>query len=167
MLTPHTKTEVLVGAFVMLGVAALGYLSISIGGLQLIAPDRYVLEARFASVGDLKPGAPVRIAGVKVGQVAAVRLKDYTAATALSIDRDVALPKDTVASIRSEGLLGNAYVSLAPGGSLENLRDGASVSHTEPAIDLSDLLARYAFGRDEPSTKSTPSEGGSDDDPLR
>src|SRR5580765_3882232 len=124
MLAPHTKTEILVGAFVMLGIAALGYLSVSIGGLQLTLPNRYVVRARFASVGDLKPGAPIRIAGVKVGQVASVRLHDYLAETELSIGGSVVLPKDTMASIKSEGLLGNTYVSLTPGGALENLRDG-------------------------------------------
>jgi phospholipid/cholesterol/gamma-HCH transport system substrate-binding protein len=162
----------LVGAFVMLGIAALGYLSISIGGLQLVAPDRYVLKARFASVGDLKQGAPIRIAGVKVGQVVGVSLKDYTAEAELSIGRSVVLPKDTVASIRSEGLLGNAYVSLTPGGSLENLRDGGLVSQTEPAVDLSDLLARYAFGQRSAPAEPATSGGssGQDDvfsDPLR
>lgn len=156
----------------MLGIAALGYLSISIGGVQLIAPDRYLVKARFASVGDLKQGAPIRLAGVKVGQVTALRLKDYTAETELSIARSIVLPKDTVASIRSEGLLGNAYVSLSPGGSLENLRDGGLISQTEPAVDLSDLLARYAFGQHSAPAES-PSNGGGpshDDvfsDPLR
>jgi phospholipid/cholesterol/gamma-HCH transport system substrate-binding protein len=153
MPTQHTKTEILVGAFMMLGIVALGYLSISIGGLQLVAPDRYVLKARFASVGDLKQGAPIRLAGVKVGQVVDVRLKDYLAETELAVSRSVTLPKDTVASIRSEGLLGDTYVSLSPGGSLENLRAGALVTRTEPAIDLSDLLARYAF--DKPSQPAT------------
>ncbi len=160
-MTPNTKTEVLVGAFVMLGILALGYLSISIGGLDLMPPERYVLKARFASVGDLKQGAPIRLAGVKVGQVTDVRLKDYVAEAELSVGRSLVLPKDTVASIRSEGLLGDTYVSLSPGGSLENLRDGALVAQTEPAIDLSDLLARYAFGKRSEPTDPAPSGGGS------
>ena len=101
MPAPNTRTEILVGAFVMLGIAALAYLSISIGGLQLVAPDRYVLKARFESVGDLKQGAPIRLAGVKVGQVTNVRLKDYSAEVELSIRRGLVLPKDSVASIRS------------------------------------------------------------------
>jgi phospholipid/cholesterol/gamma-HCH transport system substrate-binding protein len=164
MLTQNTKTEIMVGAFVMLGVAALGYLSISIGGLQLVSPERYMLKARFASVGDLKQGAPIRLAGVKVGQVTDVRLKNYLAEAELAVERSVALPKDTVASIRSEGLLGDTYVSLSPGGSLENLRDGALVSRTEPAIDLSDLLARYAFGKPSAPAASSPGADPAQDD---
>jgi phospholipid/cholesterol/gamma-HCH transport system substrate-binding protein len=156
MSTAHTKTEVLVGLFVMLGLGALGYLSVSIGGLELVPPDRYVLKARFASVGDLKEGAPIRLAGVKVGEVQSVRLKDYLAETELAIGRSIELPKDTIASIRSEGLLGDVYVSLTPGGSLKNLHAGELVAQTEAAVDLTDLLARYAFGQraapaDEPS----------------
>jgi phospholipid/cholesterol/gamma-HCH transport system substrate-binding protein len=165
MLTQNTKTEVAVGAFMMMGIAALGYLSISVGGLQLVAPDRYVLKARFASVGDLKQGAPIRLAGVKVGQVTDVRLNNYLAEADLAIARTVALPRDTVASIRSEGLLGDTYISLSPGGSLENLRDGALVTRTEPAIDLSDLLARYAFGKSsEPA--APPSDAGRSQDDI-
>jgi len=172
MPTPNTKTEILVGAFVMLGIAALGYLSISIGGLQLVAPNRYILRARFASVGDLKQGAPIRVAGVKVGQVTGIRLKDYSAETELSIGRSLVLPQDSVASIRSEGLLGNSFVALTPGGSLENLRDGGLISRTEPAIDLSDLLARYAFGQHttsaEPASEAgDPSKDEVFSDPLR
>lgn len=158
MAKTHTKTEVLVGGFVMLGVAALGYLSISIGGLELLPPDRYVIKARFASVGDLKKGAPIRLAGVKVGAVTAVQLRDYLAETDLAIGRTVELPKDTIASIRTEGLLGNTYVSLTPGGSLQSLRQGDLVAQTEPAIDLGDLLARYAFGE-----RSEPPEPGARD----
>jgi phospholipid/cholesterol/gamma-HCH transport system substrate-binding protein len=160
MATPNTKTEILVGSFVMLGIAALGYLSISIGGLELVPPDRYLLKARFASVGDLKQGAPVRLAGVRVGQVTDVRLKDYLAEAELAIGRSLVLPKDTVASIRSEGLLGDTYVSLSPGGSLENLRDGSLVTQTEPAIDLSDLLARYAFGKRAEPGDAKPTDAG-------
>lgn len=168
----HTKTEILVGAFMMLGIAALAYLSISIGGLEVMAPERYALRARFESVGDLKPGAPIRLAGVKIGQVASVELKDYLAETQLAIDRVIKLPKDTVASIRSEGLLGDTYVALTPGGSLENLREGALLTHTEPAIDLSDLLARYAFGKreTEPGKESAGEAPGKDPfskDPLQ
>jgi phospholipid/cholesterol/gamma-HCH transport system substrate-binding protein len=103
----------------------------------------------------LKQGAPVRLAGVKVGQVTDVRLKDYLAEAELAVARSLSLPKDTVASIRSEGLLGDTYVSLSPGGSLENLREGALVTRTEPAIDLSDLLARYAFGKPSEPAPST------------
>lgn len=158
----HTKTEVMVGAFVMLGIAAVGYLSVSVGNLEILPQDRYTVRARFSSVGTLKPGAPVRIAGVKVGTVSGLVLRDYQAEADLSIRRSVELPKDTIASIRTEGLIGNSFVSLSPGGSLQTLRPGDLVAQTEPAIDFADLLARYAFGRDEKSAE--PPDGGTKGD---
>jgi phospholipid/cholesterol/gamma-HCH transport system substrate-binding protein len=168
MSLPHTKNEVLVGMFVMLGIAALAYLSISIGGLELFPPERYAIKARFASVGDLKQGAPVRLAGVKVGEVTAVRLADYLAEADLAVGRSISLPKDTIASIRTEGLLGDTYVSLTPGGSLDNLRPGDLVAQTEPAIDVSDLLARYAFGsRGEPVDREPSDAGARDSDVFK
>src|SRR5271167_4597182 len=109
---PHTRTEVMVGAFVILGIVAIAYLSISIGNLDMLHHNRYVVRARFASVGGLKPGAAIKIAGVKVGTVSALGLRDYLAEAELSIPRAVELPKDTIASIRTEGLLGSAFVSL-------------------------------------------------------
>lgn len=156
----HTRNEIMVGIFVMIGIAALAYLSISIGGLELFPPERYVVKARFASVGDLKDGAPVRIAGVKVGQVKTVHLAEYMAEADLAIGRSIKLPKDTIASIRTEGLLGNTYVALTPGGSLEDLRPGDVVAQTEPAIDLSDLLSRYAFGHKNEPANEDGADGG-------
>ena len=160
MSASHTTTEVMVGAFVMLGIAAVGYLSISIGSLEILPQDLYVVRAQFSAVGGLKKGAPIRIAGVKVGTVSALVLKDYQAAADLSIRRSVDLPKDTIASVRTEGLLGNAYVSLSPGGSLQTLHAGDLIAQTEPAIDLADLLARYAFGRGGKSGDEERPDGG-------
>ncbi len=142
----YTKTEITVGAFVLLGAAALGYLSISIGGLRIMSRPTLHVSARFASVGPLKVGAPVEIAGVPVGQVTAIGLSDYLAEVHLSVHRDVPLPADTIASIRTAGLLGDAYVSLSPGGSDKDLHDGGRIRQTEPSIDLLEIISKYAFG---------------------
>ena len=148
----------------MLGIAAIGYLSISIGHLEVLPQDRYVVRARFASVGGLKPGAAIRIAGVKVGTVSALGLKDYRAEADLSIHRAIELPKDTIASIRTEGLLGNVFVSLSPGGSLQTLHAGDLIAQTEPAIDLTDLLSRYAFDRTGKPVEADGPDGGAHTD---
>lgn len=142
----YTKVEVVTGAFVILGLAVLGYLSISIGGLRILPQPHYRVGARFANVGDLKVRAPVKIAGVTVGQVESIRLADYFGDVDLSILRGVVLPKDTIASITTSGLLGDSYVSLSPGGAEQNLRDGDRVTHTEPALNVADIIGRYAFG---------------------
>ena len=64
----------------------------------------------------------------------------------MAIDSGVRLPKDSIASITTAGLLGDAYVSLSPGGADQDLADGDRITHTEPALNVSDLLGRYAFG---------------------
>jgi phospholipid/cholesterol/gamma-HCH transport system substrate-binding protein len=142
----YTKLEIAVGAFVVAGAAALVYLSVSLGGLSLFSSDRYEVFARFSSVGGLKHGDPVRVSGVLVGEVRAIRLNEFTAEAELSIDRAVKLPTDTIASIQSNGLLGDAYVSLSPGAEADTLAPGGRIARTEPAISLTELIAKYAFG---------------------
>lgn len=142
----YTKVEVVTGAFVLLGLAVLGYLSISIGGLRIWPEPHYRVGARFANVGDLKVRAPIKIAGVTVGQVESIRLAEYFGEVDLSILRGVVLPKDTIASITTSGLLGDSYVSLSPGGAEQDLRDGDHLTHTEPALNIADIIGRYAFG---------------------
>lgn len=141
----HTKTEISVGVFVLAGLALLGFLSLSIGGLEVFVGDRYRVKARFASVGDLADNASVRIAGVKVGRVEHISLENYAAEVVLAIDSEIKLPGDTIASIRTEGLLGKSYVSLSPGASEKDLADGGRIPQTESAIDLIDILSKYAF----------------------
>ena len=141
----YTPTEVAVGIFVIVGLAALGFLSVSLAGLDLIPSEATRLQARFASVGELKRGAAVKMAGVKVGTVSDIVLKDYAAEPMLEVDPQLELPDDTIASIRTAGLLGESYVLLRPGGSPDNLKTGDRLSQTEPAIDLIDLVVKYAL----------------------
>ena len=142
----YTKTEIVAGAFLMLGLAALGYLSISIGGVHILPRASYSVYARFSNLGDLKLRAPVKVAGVTVGKVQSIKLVDDLGEAELSIDRKVALPKDTIASISTAGLLGDSFVSLSLGGADSNLKDGSRITHTEPALNMADILGRFAFG---------------------
>ena len=149
----HTRREIAVGGFVLVGLTALGLLTLSVSGLALRPKQRYSLVARFASVGDLKRGAAVKIAGVNVGRVGAIKLTQLQAETRLEIDRGVAVPADSIASIRTSGLLGEAYVALLPGGSEKDLAPEARVAQTEPALDIVDLIRRYVFGGSAKETK--------------
>ncbi|HEX2658099.1 MAG TPA: outer membrane lipid asymmetry maintenance protein MlaD [Polyangia bacterium] len=142
----YTKAEITAGVFVVLGLAVLGYLSISIGGLKLLPQDSYRVTARFSNVGDLKMRAPVKVAGVTVGRVTSIRLDEFFGQAELAIDRGVKLPKDSIASITTAGLLGDAFVSLSPGGAEQDLPEGGRITQTEPALNVADLLGRYAFG---------------------
>ncbi len=142
----YTKTEIITGLFVLLGLSGVGYLSVSIGGLHILPRDEYRVSARFSNVGDLKLRAPVKIAGVTIGRVESIRLADYYGEADLSIARGVALPKDTIASITTAGLLGDAFIALSPGGSDANLGGGDRITHTEPALNMADIIGRTAFG---------------------
>lgn len=153
----YTKQEIVVGLFVLLGLGALAYLSIAIGGLHIVPQKTYLVEARFSSVGELKVDAPVKIAGVRVGRVQAIHLRDYVAVVQLQMEHTVLIPEDTIASIRSAGLLGASYVSLSPGGSSKNVPPNGRIAQTEPAIDLLQLIAKYAFApKDNENNKSPP-----------
>lgn len=159
MTSPHTRVEISVGAFVILGVLALGYLSFTLGGIDL-KPRGAKIHARFSSVGELKVGDPVKLAGVRVGEVKHIALVDYAADTELALDDDLTLPDDTIASIQSAGLLGDAYVSLSPGASDHNLKNGERILRTEPAVSLTELIAKYAFGS--PLSESSSTDGHKD-----
>ena len=142
----YTRSEIAAGVFLVFGLAVLAYLSISVGGITIVSPQSYRVRARFSNLGDLKQRAPVKLAGVTVGKVGSVQLVNYRGEAELVIDRKVVLPKDTIASIATAGLLGEAFVTLSPGGSEANLADGDSISHTEPAVNVVDLIGKYAFG---------------------
>ena len=157
----HSRIEIAVGIFVIAGILALGYLSVSVAGLDLFPGDATVVHARFASVGELKQGAAVKMAGVRVGEVRTIRLEQYAAEADLAVQTDIDLPADTIASIRTAGLLGESYVLLRPGGSERNLKTGDRISQTEPAIDLIDLVVKYAL--DSADDEEDP---GPADDPL-
>jgi phospholipid/cholesterol/gamma-HCH transport system substrate-binding protein len=166
----HSRLEISVGAFVAAGLAVVAYLALSLGNVHLLSADRTTLVARFSSIGDLRKSAPIRIAGVNVGQVGAIQLADYVARIELLIDGDVNIPADTIASIRTSGLLGESFISLSPGGSDRMLGDGDAIVQTEPALDITQLLQKYAFGSTtEPAPTKDDSRGRSGperDDPL-
>jgi len=153
----YTRSEIVAGLFVILGLAGLGYLSISIGGLRVLPREAYRVKARFSNVGDLKGRAPVKIAGVTIGRVESIHLTEFVAEVELGINQAVRLPKDTIASISTAGLLGDAYVALSPGGAEAELKEGDRISQTEPALNMADLVGRAAFGA--PSSASKGGEG--------
>lgn len=142
----YSRVEIGVGIFVLLGMAALAYLSISLGEVRWFQSPQLRIDARFSSVGDLKEGAAVKMAGVRVGQVDSITLQNYAAEVVLSVQPDLALPKDTIASIRTSGLLGESHISLSPGADEANLAAGDRIMQTEPPIDLIELVSKYAFG---------------------
>lgn len=165
-MSEYTRNEIAVGVFVILGVASIGYLSASIGGVEFFPGPKTRVTARFAAIGDLKEGASVRLAGVRIGEVEQIRLVDYAADVDLAIDSTVDIPADTIASIRTSGLLGESFILLRPGGSERNLQTGDKVAQTEPAIDLIDLFVKYALDQGEDEEESGNDEGEDDEDDI-
>jgi phospholipid/cholesterol/gamma-HCH transport system substrate-binding protein len=158
--------------FVIVGGLALAYLSVQLGGMSVLQSPSARFTARFSSVGSLKPGDPVKIAGVSVGSVESVQLVNYQAEASFALTTPVAIPKDSIASIQSAGLLGDAYVSISPGASEDDLASGERIVRTEPAVSLTELIAKYAFGSptdpadDDTKKPETPSDNGASPSPF-
>lgn len=142
------KIEFAVGLFVLAGLAAMIYLAVTIGGGREVLRGAEQLAARFTNAGGIKPGSPVRIAGVTVGEVSKVAVKgeDMSALISFRVQPGVKLDDDTVAMIRSNGLIGEKFIALKPGSSGVPFKPGAVIIDTESAVDLEDLIARFAFG---------------------
>jgi phospholipid/cholesterol/gamma-HCH transport system substrate-binding protein len=139
--------EVLVGIFVVAGLIALGYLSIKLGKLEVIGNKGYDVVAEFSNVGGLKAGSTVEIAGVDVGRVTDISLKDYQALVRIRMQQDVKIQDDAIASIKTKGLIGEKYVALTPGGSDKMVKAGGRIRETESAIDFESLISNYIFGK--------------------
>ncbi len=139
--------ETSVGLFVVLGIVALGYLSIRLGGLETFSKGR-ILYAEFEKAGGIKPGASVEIAGVEVGKVKSIRLNDdYQALLELSVEEKIEIQEDAFASIKTKGLIGEKYVMITPGGSDEIIPDSGKIRETESAVDIEELISKYVFGK--------------------
>ncbi len=132
-----------VGLFVLIGLGAIGYLSVKVGGLNYKGPSGLELHATFDEIGGLTERAPVMISGVKVGQVRRIGLSDdLRARITIDIDPDLALPIDTFASIRTAGVLGDQFVSLEPGAEEDLLVSGDDLSFTGSAFSIERLVNR-------------------------
>ena len=139
--------ELSVGIFVVMGMLALGYISVKLGKVEFLGSSGYELTAQFDDIGGLKTGAAVEIAGVEVGWVVGVTLKDYKADVRVRINNGVVLQDDAIASIRTKGLIGEKFIQLTPGGSEKKVGQGGKLRETEPAIDFEKLISNYVFGK--------------------
>ena len=146
----NTRIEIGVGLFILLGLGCLGYLAITLGDLDLFGAQRYELSARFTSSSGLKQGAYVEVGGVRVGKVGDIELDyaSYEAVVHLELDPALALQEDSIASIRTEGIIGDKFVKITPGGSETMLESGGEIMETEASISLEELISKYIFESD-------------------
>jgi phospholipid/cholesterol/gamma-HCH transport system substrate-binding protein len=142
--------ETLVGLFVLLGILALTFIALKAANLASFGNrDGYTLQARFDNIGGLKVRAPVRSAGVVIGRVTAIKLdpKTFQGMVTMEIQRDLQFPKDSSAKILTNGLLGDQYIGLEAGGDDKNLVAGDTVTQTQSAVVLENLISQFLFNK--------------------
>jgi phospholipid/cholesterol/gamma-HCH transport system substrate-binding protein len=155
--------EVLTGAVVML--AAAGFLAFAVGHSGRTAAVGYRLYASFDHIDGLNPGADVRIAGVKVGNVLETRVdpKTFLATVTMSVKENIRLPKDTAAEVTSESLLGGKFLNLSPGGDPEDLPKGGVITITQSSVSLEQLLGKFIFSAASLTDKAKSTPGANPD----
>lgn len=143
----RSRFHVAVGVFVVLGILALAYLSIKLGRVTLFTGGGYTVVADFPSVGGLKVGATVEIAGVEVGRVESIGLADYQARVVLRLNSGVQIQEDAIASIKTKGLIGEKFIRISPGASDQLIKPGGRIREVEAPVDLEELISKYVFGK--------------------
>ena len=143
----RTRVNIAVGVFVVLGILALGYLSIRLGRVSFLGGTGYLVTADFPSVGGLKAGSGVEIAGVLIGRVESIGLADYQARVVLRLNSGVKIQDDSIASIKTKGLIGEKYIRISPGGSDKIIPPNGRIREVEAPVDLEELISKYIFGK--------------------
>lgn len=141
------KIELYTGIFIAFGLFCFGYVALSLGGLRIFGDNRTTLYAEFQSTSGLKPGAVVEIAGVQVGNATDITLKDNRARLTLRVKPDVKIPLDSIASIRTRGLIGEKFVKITPGGDDALVSAGQEISETESVVDLEEMIGKFIYDK--------------------
>lgn len=144
----NNTLEMVVGLFMVIGFAAFVYLALQLGEVSFLSDSKtYLLKAEFDNVAGVKKGASVQVAGVVVGEVAVVELsEDDVAVLSLKIDNSVEVPVDSMASVKSQGIIGDKYIQLSLGGEEELFKPGELLVETESSLDIESLISKFAFG---------------------
>jgi phospholipid/cholesterol/gamma-HCH transport system substrate-binding protein len=142
----RVNLEAAVGLFLLVGIACLAYLSLRLGKLEVGAGDFVPVVAEFSSVAGLRDGAAVEIAGVEIGKVDSITIRDYKAVVRMRIRKGIGLQEDTIASVRTRGLIGDKYIGLSPGASDRLIPPGGKIRETESTVDLEGLIGQFVHG---------------------
>ena len=140
--------ETLVGIFVVVGLFLIGYMTVKLGNVGFLGENKYNLTARFNTVSGLRVGNPINMIGLEIGRVAKFTMdqENQQAIVLLEINKGIDIYDDAIASIKTEGLIGDKYISIDAGGGGDLLADGDSITDTESPTDIMDLVSKYAFG---------------------
>lgn len=140
--------DMVVGLFILAGFLAFVYMSLQLGEFSVFSMEKtYTVQANFANISGLKRGAIVEMAGVNVGKVSKISLgENDQAQVQLQINNGVKITDDAIASIKTQGIIGDKYIKISQGGSQDLLADGGVITETESAVDLEELVSKYVFG---------------------
>jgi phospholipid/cholesterol/gamma-HCH transport system substrate-binding protein len=130
----------------LLAIGCFTYLSVGLARKDFSDAGGHRVSAIFSNVGGLSEGAPVEIAGVTIGQVRIVALKEYDAEVVMSVREDIRIQTDTIASIKTSGLFGEKFVELTPGADETFIEPGGNIFFTEPAMDFEGLISKFIHG---------------------
>jgi phospholipid/cholesterol/gamma-HCH transport system substrate-binding protein len=140
--------ETVVGIFMVVGIVCIGYMTVKLGNLGILEDNTYSLFARFSNVAGLRAGNPVTMLGLEIGKVDGFSIdqESQVAVVEFKINKDIKVFDDAIASIKTEGLIGDKFVEIDVGGSGDELKPGDTITETEPPVDLQEMIRKYAFG---------------------
>jgi len=143
-----SRVEIVVGIFLVLGFLAFGWIAMQLGEVTWLSGSRtYTVFADFDNISGVKSGAEVQIAGVTVGTVTGLSLSEFDQARAeLQLNKEIKLPKDSIASVKSQGIIGDKLIQITLGGDEEEYKEGDVILDTESSVDLESLISKFAFG---------------------
>jgi phospholipid/cholesterol/gamma-HCH transport system substrate-binding protein len=142
-------TKIIVGIFAVLGIAALAVLSLRLGRVELFPAPGYTIYANFDNISGLKSGDLVEISGVQVGKVTDISLKDNRARVGLRVNQGVEVDNEAIAAIKTSGIIGDKYVSIALGPGEKTLANNDTLRHTQSAFVLEDAIGQLINNSDE------------------
>lgn len=141
------KIEFYVGIFAAIGLICVCYLFVVLGEINLIRKNQYTILANFSSVSGLKIGARVEMVGVEIGSVSKIGIdkEKMVANVEFKIDKNIELSEDSIASVKTSGIIGQKYIEISPGGSDIYLESGEEIFHTEASLDIESLVRKFIF----------------------
>ena len=140
--------ETVVGIFVVIGLICIGYMTVKLGNVGFVGDNSYSLFANFNTVTGLRQGNPINMLGLEIGKVEKFTLDqdNEQVKVEFKINKGIEIYDDAIASIKTEGLIGDKYVAIDPGGGGDLLANGDTITDTNSPTDIMDLVSKYAFG---------------------
>jgi phospholipid/cholesterol/gamma-HCH transport system substrate-binding protein len=140
--------ETVVGIFVVIGLIAIAYMTVKLGNVGFLGENTYTLYAKYSNVTGLRVGNPVNMLGLEIGRVEKFEMdqENQVAVVTLKINNGIEIYDDAIASIKTEGLIGDKFVSIDAGGGGDLLENGDTITDTESPTDIMELVSKYAFG---------------------